>query len=543
MGNNCSNNIQKQNILHNDELFDLNIPLINTNDTGTIINANKAACDFFGYETMIGKHIEILMPRSITKNHAKYMKNYIDTGIPHVIGGPGREVQVVKSNSTLVPVLLTIARTSNGFTAAISSLKNVLEQRIREKKLIEEAAKKSVEEHTYFVSYLSHEIKVTLNAITLGIALLEEKQILELNDDKENTDDLIPLKQHCGDMRICCDNIVNLLNDVTDMEKMRSGFYKYKYSSANLSTLINKNIKIKTSKNILFSKILSPQLHLYTIWCDKHRILQVINNLMSNAIRHVNNNGTISLTVSLSIDQNHLIDDNEKFKFNAPSESKSIDVTIDIWNSGSTIPSGYEKTIFDPFITYGNIKRTGIGLSICKQIITNGHNGSIGAWSDKSGTTFSVKLSLFGMENQEETINNTILIDDDNTIRLTTENNNKNNIDVLYVEDDDMNRVIVGRMIKSKGIIMETCENGKNSIEWLEKGNKCKMILMDNIMSVMNGVEASKIITKKYPDLPIIGITGGEEDKIKELEDAGARHILVKPVFKDKLLRAIRKYL
>lgn len=553
MGNTCSGNNtqQKNNTLQNDELFNLNVPLINTDNTGIILHANKAACNFFGYENMDGKHIEILMPRSISKNHSKYMKNYLDTGIGHVIGGPGREVRAIKSNGTIVPILLTVAKTSNGFTAVTLSLKNILEERIREKKLIENAAKKSMEEHTCFISYLSHEIKVTLNALTLGIVLLEENQILELNNNVEKKDDLIPLKQHCGDMRICCDTILHLLNDVTDMEKMRSGLYNYKYSPVNLSSLINKNIRIKTSKNIQFIKILAPQLHLYTIWCDRNRILQVINNIMANAIRHVNINGTIRITVSLSVNNNYVAKDDDKYKFGAPAESKSIEISIDIWNSGSSIPSGYEKTIFDPFIAAGKTqrKRTGIGLSLCKQIVTNGHNGNIKAWSDKSGTTFSIKLYIFGMEDKSKLNNDTILIDDANTSSNPSDedipqtNRRKKSVDVLYVEDDDMNSVLVSRMLKSMGISTASAENGKIGIEWLEKGYKCKMILMDNVMPVMNGVEASKIITKNYPDLPIIGITGGEEREISELRDAGAKTILVKPVFKDKLINSIRQYL
>jgi len=552
MGNVCSNNFQKNNnnTQKNYELFNLNVPLINTDNTGIILYANESACNLFGYKNMDGKHIEILMPRSISKNHAKYMQNYLDTGISHIIGGPGREVCAVKSNGTSIPILLTVVKTSNGFTAATLSLKNVLEERIHEKKLIENAAKKSMEEHTCFISYLSHEIKVTLNALTLGIALLEENQILELNNDSENKDDLIPLKKHCGDMRICCDTILHLLNDVTDMEKMRSGIYNYKYSPVNLSSLINKNIHIKTSKNIQFIKILSPHLHLYTIWCDRIRILQVINNLMSNAIRHVNINGTIRLTVSLSVNYNHIVNDEDKYKFGAPLESNPIELIIDIWNSGSSIPYGCEKTIFDPFIAVGksNKKRTGIGLSLCNQIITNGHNGNIKAWSDKSGTTFSFKLCVFGMEDQSDINNNTILIDDDITYSNLSDDDiprtrKKINVDVLYIEDDEMNRILVGRMLKSMGITTATAENGKIGIEWLEKEYKCKMILMDNIMPVMSGVEASKIITQKYPDLPIIGITGGENDKIQELRNAGAKLILIKPVFKDKLINSIRKYL
>ena len=73
--------------------------------------------------------------------------------------------------------------------------------------------------------YLSHEIRVPLNALSLGIGLLAQHDIRELhpNATAKDKEDLVGLKEHCDDLSGCCDAVLHLLKDVLDMEQMQSG--------------------------------------------------------------------------------------------------------------------------------------------------------------------------------------------------------------------------------------------------------------------------------------------------------------------------------
>jgi CheY-like chemotaxis protein len=95
----------------------------------------------------------------------------------------------------------------------------------------------------------------------------------------------------------------------------------------------------------------------------------------------------------------------------APEHARPVDVTIQVWNSGSYLPPGSEEAIFRPYVQLANTaadsdnpyddgssaSRTGIGLSITREIVCSGHNGIVRAWSDDTGTTFSATLRVFAV--------------------------------------------------------------------------------------------------------------------------------------------------
>jgi len=194
-------------------LFALNIPLLMSNNIGTIQHANTAAYRLLGFEegTLVGHNVEILVPERIRRHHASYMKRYLDTGQARIIGTPGREVEVMCSNGRKIPVLLTICRTATGFAASLVDLRSAT--KAREQTALAKTAHQMVEERTRFISFLSHEIRVPMNALCMGISVLS-------NRAEEGSDEVDQaLKVQCSDMRDCCEIILHLLNDVLDLEK------------------------------------------------------------------------------------------------------------------------------------------------------------------------------------------------------------------------------------------------------------------------------------------------------------------------------------
>ncbi len=82
---------------------------------------------------------------------------------------------------------------------------------------------------------------------------------------------------------------------------------------------------------------------------------------------------------------------------------------------------------------------------------------------------------------------------------------------VIIVDDIDVNRFLIKEIIKEKPIEITEATNGEECINLIN--NNTKLIFMDVMMPIMNGIEATKIINEKYPNIIVIGITGQYESK------------------------------
>eukprot|EP00750_Incisomonas_marina_P029157 INCI7057.2.p1 GENE.INCI7057.2~~INCI7057.2.p1 ORF type:complete len:734 (+),score=100.65 INCI7057.2:293-2494(+) len=645
------------------ELF---LPFVTANNTGTILSANKACCLFLGYppETrMRGMHVEDIMPPAFAKKHAGYMQHYLDHPEQGtVIGRGGREVQVMKKDGSLHPAMLTIAQLPNkdGFCAALLNLEGVMQA--REQKLLTSAAERAVKERTRFISYLSHEIRVPMNALCMGISLLAEGDVADLKPDPAfaATQGMPTLAGQCNDLRNCCETILHLLNDVLDMEKMRSGAYVYSYRPVDLTAVCRRaqsmaSMGVSGAPTINFSRHIAPQCNTFRLWCDGHRLLQVLGNFLSNAVRHTPAGGNVALSVIWQW-RSDLAEAEaaRRAKFKAPPDAKPVNVRFEIWNSGSFIAKKDVTHVFQPFVQLGDHeessrmssissvtgKRTGIGLSICQQIVEQGHLGRIGASSDESGTTFFATLPVFAIlperivEELEEApstastpapnrasasdTNLSSANQESNAASASSVNNEskdqevtaeiesvpipslesldlkiparcgssagksyfgepKGKVDVLYVDDSNVNLKMIGRMLRGENISFHCAENGalpragvwrwsflasqlcrwrelacnarcsvgKLGVEWLDEvENSCALVLMDRTMPVMDGVTATKLIKQRHPSLTVVGLTGdAQSEDISDLKEAGAEHIIVKPVFKEQLLRVVKAFI
>lgn len=114
------------------------------------------------------------------------------------------------------------------------------------------------------------------------------------------------------------------------------------------------------------------------------------------------------------------------------------------------------------------------------------------------------------------------------------------------VDDDERNCYALSNALSDSGMKVLVAENGKIAIEKLEQEKDIDIVLMDVMMPVMNGYDATTQIRKNaaYKNLPIISLTAKAmpEDKAKSLE-AGANDYLTKPVNIDKLLDIVRLWL
>ena len=113
---------------------------------------------------------------------------------------------------------------------------------------------------------------------------------------------------------------------------------------------------------------------------------------------------------------------------------------------------------------------------------------------------------------------------------------------ILVAEDNDSNFILMSYILK-KDYQYERAKNGQEAVDMIEAGG-FDIVLMDVKMPVMDGLEATKVIKEKHPDLPIIALTANAFDSDRQLAlAAGCDDFLSKPVSGEVCLKTIKKYL
>lgn len=112
---------------------------------------------------------------------------------------------------------------------------------------------------------------------------------------------------------------------------------------------------------------------------------------------------------------------------------------------------------------------------------------------------------------------------------------------ILVAEDNDSNFILMSYILK-KYYQYDRAKNGQEAVEMAEKGGY-DIVLMDIKMPIMDGLEATKAIKEKFPDLPIVALTANAFDSDRQLAlEAGCNDFLSKPVSSDLCLQTIKKF-
>ena len=113
---------------------------------------------------------------------------------------------------------------------------------------------------------------------------------------------------------------------------------------------------------------------------------------------------------------------------------------------------------------------------------------------------------------------------------------------VLVAEDNDSNFILMTYILK-KYYEFDRAKNGKDAVDLVDKGTY-DLVLMDIKMPVMDGLEATKAIKEKHPDLPVVALTANAFDSDRQLAlEAGCNDFLSKPVSSELCIKTIRKYI
>ena len=376
---------------------------------------------------------------------------------------------------------------------------------------------------TAFLQRMSHDIRTPLNGI-VGMIHIAEK----------HKNDVAKLREFRQKVLQSTDYLQKLINNVLDISKLESGSLMLEYKSFDLVELLSNNMTVVAmsayENGVRFEGGVEANTirHRYLIGSPVH-LSRVLMNLASNAIKYNHFHGTVNVHCEeLSDDGNMAV-----FKF----------VCSD---TGLGMSEEFQKHAFDVFAQEGKQSTTtfsgsGLGLSIVKDIIEL-MGGMIELESKENvGSTFTVTVP-FKIDHSVE--------NNDSQKDSCSQSMELSGKRVFLVEDNAINMESAHAILEEEHLNITEAKNGKEALEIFQnsKLNEYDVIIMDVMMPVMDGLEATKAIRmlerEDAKKIPIIAMTANafEEDR-KACLDAGMDEHIGKPIDIPLLKRTITKLL
>ena len=371
------------------------------------------------------------------------------------------------------------------------------------------AAKEKAEEgnrlKSAFLSNMSHEIRTPMNAIMGFSALMKEDE----GDEKNSYAEII---------RNSSEKLLLLIDDVILLSRLQSEkmpVINTGFNPAGLVTEVSRMFNLpELNKNLDIKVNIPGQYKDLILRSDAIKIKLVLTNLASNAVKY-----TLEGSVELGFD---LHDGKVEFY---------------VEDTGIGIPEQEKQKIFETFYRgkqaiSSAIGGTGLGLCIARELIELLH-GEIGVTSElDKGSRFYFTIPFEqGEQGQSEKHPHQIV------------KKNRMDISILIADDEPVNFKYFEILLKGKVKNIDHAVNGKEAAEMASRNNY-NLILMDMKMPVMGGIEATKILKQKFPELPIIAQTAYTFPEERETAvQAGCDDFLTKPIKKGDLMEIINKYI
>ncbi len=326
--------------------------MITINERGLIERVNPAVEKLFGYapSELLGGNVKVLMPSPDHEQHDGYLANYVKTGARKVIG-IGREVTAGRKDGTTFPAELAV---SEFFLAGQRHFTGVIRD-ISDRKRVERM-------QSEFVSTVSHELRTPLTSIRGSLGLISGGVLGEIpKEAKEYVD--IALSNS--------DRLVRLINDILDMEKMRSGSMDFRLQATDLGAAVRSAMAANEGFAASHQTGLTivGEIPAGEVLVDPDRLAQVLTNLLSNAAKFSPPGAQVELSAERI---------GERFR-------------VSIRDHGPGIPKEFEGRIFERFSQADASSTrqkggTGLGLNITKAIVEK-MRGRVGFQPAEGGGT------------------------------------------------------------------------------------------------------------------------------------------------------------
>ena len=477
-----------------------------------------------GEPFLINKDVEELRAQLGIQQIGKSASSYL--GVPIPVGDEIIGVLSVQSTEQENRFNENDQRLLSTIAASVGvALRNAkLFEDVKLAKLEAEAASKAAEKandaKSAFLSTVSHELRTPLTSV-LGFAKIIRKRLDEkifpiVNKADPKTEKTI--HQISENLKVVIsegERLTHLINDVLDLAKIEAGKMEWNQENVSIPEVTERAIAATTSLFDQKALKLVKQIDtgLPEITGDKDKLIQVIINLISNAVKFTDKG---SVTCRAYQEKDELI--------------------VSISDTGIGIAPEDFGAVFEQFKQVGGDtltdkpKGTGLGLPICKEIVEH-HGGKIWLLSNVGeGSTFSFALPINKTNGKARPLHLEDLV---KQLKEQVAHSQLNIIgkasNILIVDDDDSIRSLLQQELGDAGYHIEEASNGKEALEKV-RANRPDLIILDIMMPEMNGFDVAAVL-KNDPqtmDIPII-VLSVVQDKARGFR-IGVDRYLTKPI-------------
>ncbi|MDF3818347.1 ATP-binding protein [Leptospira sp. 96542] len=479
---------------------------------GYFLKINQTELQWLGYDEneLIGKvRLFDLLSSESRKDYLSLFESFKESGSIYNV-----RFKLLRKDGTFLYVVLSATAVydlSGSFLRSRAVLVDVTEAVKFENELLlaKSAAEEANQAKSEFLASMSHELRTPLNAV-IGLSMI----LLDENPKPEQVSNLKNLK-------FSSETLLTLINDILDFNKIEQkkiSIEKINFNLFELLSSVTKSFSFKADEKLLIFKLLKADNLPEWIVSDPTRILQILNNLLSNSIKFTHK-GFVSLSVKLLYENN-----------------SEISIQFIVEDSGIGIPDNKLANVFEKFTqlnvdTTRKYGGTGLGLAISKGLVELMEGTLILSSEENVGTSFVFTLKVTRGEN--ETRHKTLL--DEKKLEIIKGKR------VLVADDLKLNREIVIRFLDKWGALTLSAENGEEVLETLEL-NSIDLILMDLHMPVLDGFQTVEIIrkTEGWKQIPIIALTASAQLETQEkIKAVGMNDYISKPFYPQNLLQKI----
>ncbi|NDV21556.1 ATP-binding protein [Desulfovibrio sp. JC022] len=373
---------------------------------------------------------------------------------------------------------------------------------------------------TDFISTVSHELRTPMTSI-LGFAKIIKKKLEKSvfpvceAPDKKTQRAINQVQDNIGIIVSEGQRLTELINDVLDIAKMESGKIDWKKVPIEISEVIETSVQTTTPlwKAQDLEMVIDVDEDIPTMYGDRDRVMQVLVNLISNAVKFTDS-GYITCTA----------------------RSHDDEIMVSVSDTGSGISPDDQKKIFERFKQAGDTltgkpKGTGLGLPICKQIVDH-HKGRI--WVDSKrgeGSSFHFTLAIDTPEESTPIPTPVAKAVPRNAVHPGSSDSPL----IMVADDDPALNEFLSQVLEEEGYRIITVTNGQEAVE-TAKTRLPQLITMDLKMPVMDGAQAITVLrqdpsTRHIPVLVISALAEGQQ--------AGGDAALIKPIDEKRLVETI----